>query len=127
MSMPTSAEVARWREDLETASLPDTAYILSVSRSSDSQGGWIDTWGTVTSAACRLDAYASKGISSFNGNEMLAGGAVQAFGRWVLTLPHGTDVAVSNRVEVGTRTLNVIAVDSGKSWSAEVRCIVEQV
>jgi head-tail adaptor len=128
MSLPSADEIARWQTDLEAATLPDTCSILSVTRVSDGQGGWTETWGTVASGiACREDAYSSQGLSSFQGSEMLGGGAVQAFSRRMMTLAYGSTVTSANRIVNGSNTYNVVAVDNGKSWAAEVRVIVELV
>lgn len=122
-----SSELEQMRNDIEDL-LPDTGSILAVSRVSDGQGGWSDNWGTVTaSVPCRIDAAASSGISNFQGNEVPRGGAVQAFGRWVVTLPYNTSIAVENKLECNGRTFNVIAVDTDKSWTLNVRAILEQI
>ena len=117
----TSAELAQMRDDIELL-LPDTCAILSVTRASDGQGGWTDTWGTATaSVKCRLDAINPKGRNQ----ELVIGGAVKPFHTYVLSLPHGTSITTANRVEVSGQTFSVTGVDLGKSWSAVVRCIVE--
>lgn len=122
-----SSELEQMRSDINEL-LPDTGNILSVTRTSDGQGGWSDSWGTVTaSVPCRIDAAASSGISNFQGNEIPRGGAVQAFGRWVATLPYNISIAVENRLECNGRTFNIIAVDTNKSWALNIRAILEQV
>lgn len=122
----TNAELAQMRDDIESL-LPDTGNILSKSLSSDGEGGWVETWGTATAnVSCRLDSFTSKTSSRFQGDEILMGGAVQSYGRWTLTLPHGTSIGVENRFEGNGRTFNVIATDNGKSWSPNVRAILEQ-
>lgn len=119
----TSAELAQMRTDIELL-LPDTCAILSVTQASDSQGGLTDTWGTVTaSVACRLDAINPKGRN----NELVIGGAVKPFHTYVLSLPYGTSITTQNRVGLSGQTFAVTGVDTGKSWSAVVRCIVEVV
>ena len=122
------SELTLMRAEIE-ALLPDTANILEVSRVSDGQGSYTDSWGTATggtAVACRLDAAASAGISNFQGNEVMRGGAIQPYGRWVVTFPYDTTITTENRVEINTRTFNVIADDDKKSWQLDVRVIVEQ-
>lgn len=122
------SELTLMRAEIE-ALLPDTANILEVTRVSDGQGGYNDSWGTATggtAVACRLDAAASAGISNFQGNEVMRGGAVQPYGRWVATLPYNTTITTDNRLEINTRTFNVIALDTNKSWQLNVRVILEQ-
>ena len=128
MVIPSAQELSRARADLEAATLPDTCNILSVTVVKTGQGGWHNTWGTATAGvACRFDAYSSKGISSFKGDEMVAGGAIQAFGRSIITLPYTASISTKNRIEAGTVIYNVVAVDSGKSWPIETRAIIEKV
>lgn len=121
-----SSELDQMRNDISDL-LPDTATILSVSRVSDGQGGFTDSWGTVTTYSCRVDAAASSGISNFQGNEVVRGGAVQAYGRWVATLPYNATVSAENRLECNGRTFNIIAEDNDKSWPLNIRVIMEQV
>lgn len=116
----TSAELTQLRSDVEAYLMPDTCNVLSVTRTSDGQGGWTEAWGTASgTVACRLDAKA--------GREMDAGGAVQAFHTYTLTLKHGTTITTANRVEVDSSTFAVVSVDTAKSWDAAIRCELERV
>jgi hypothetical protein len=104
---------------------PDTCNVLSVSYSSDGQGGNVETWGTVTAnQACRLDAATSKG--GFLGqSDAVSGASIQESTRWILSLPHNTTVTKDNKIECNSLTFNITAVDVGKSWNASVRAILE--
>ena len=125
--MLDNAELQQMRDDLADL-LPDTGNILSVTRVPDGQGGYTDTWGTATaSIACRIDASASRGVSNFQGSEVLTGGAIHPFGRWTCTLPYNAQITTENRFECNGRTFNVVALDTNKSWQANVRVILEQV
>lgn len=99
--------------------MPSTAYILSVAYTSDGQGGLVEAWGTAGTAACRLD-YTS-------GREYEAGNAVKNYTGWMLTLPHDTAIAVTNRVQVNSATYAVISIDTPKSWNACIRAKLEAV
>ena len=116
--MPTmqmsNAELVRLRADLEAVLLSGTANILSVTRTPDGQGGFTETWGTaVANVACRVD---------YNqGAEPAAGGALRPFTFWQLTFHQGTNLTAANRVEVGTITYSVSAVDQGNSWDVCLR------
>lgn len=119
--MPTlsTSEIAAMRTTLETA-LPDTCNILSVTQTSDGQGGFTEAWGTATAGiACRLDNTSSR--------ELLSGDAVQHFTGWMLTLPHNTSIAAGNRVEIGGISYNVVGFDDGKSWQLDLRVLLEMV
>lgn len=124
--MLTSAELARMQDDLEAATLPDTCNILSLTRTSDGEGGWSESWGTATaSVKCRLDSLASRGLISAAAEQVQAA-SLKPYNAWILTLPHDTTITEQNRVEVGSTTYNVISVDAGKSWEANVRAMLEK-
>lgn len=116
----TSAEIASMRADLEDTVLPDTCDILSVTRTSDGQGGWTDAWATATEdVACRID---------FRGGvESIAGAAVQPFSGYVLTVPHDTTLTTAHRIYHGTIYYNVIEVDNSHSWQLFLRARLEKV
>jgi head-tail adaptor len=111
--MLTSAEITYMRAQLEDL-MPDTCNILSVTHTSDGQGGVTDTWGTATAGvACRLDY--------MQGVETVFGGAMQPYTGWKLTLPYDTSLTTAQRVEHGGNTYNVIEVDTDKSWPIVLR------
>lgn len=115
----TSNELTYMREQIEDL-LPDTCNLLTVTRTSDSAGGWSDTWGTATaSVKCRLDAA--------NGKEQFIADNLKPFHGFILTLPYNTTITTDYRVEISSTSYNVVAVDSGKSWSACLRAAVEKV
>lgn len=119
--LPSTSELERIRSDLENSLLPDTCNILTVTRTSDGQGGFTEAWGTATAStnvACRLDG--------INATEVVAGAGLQAFHTYVLTLPHDTTITTADRVEVGDDTFNITSVDQTKSWSACVRAWLER-
>ena len=49
MTMLTNAELAQIRGDI-AGMLPDTCNLLTLTRTSDGQGGWSEAWGTASSA-----------------------------------------------------------------------------
>lgn len=118
MSLSTN-ELSWMRDSLEEL-MPDVCNILTLTRTSDSQGGWSESWGTATAnVKCRLDQR--------YGREQTAGGEIQPFSYWQLTLPHGTTITTEQRVEISSNTFNVQSVDTGKSWSACVRATLGKV
>ena len=122
--LPDSREIARWRSDLEDATLPDTCNLLTPTNTPDGMGGLTTTWGTATvGVACRLDRNPTQMRYSI---EAMSGGAIQAYQRLNLTLPQGTTITELYRVEHGGVTYNVTSVNAG-SWLACVRAEVERV
>lgn len=125
--MPSSAELARMRSDMEDATLPDTCNILSLTQASDNEGGLIDTWGTATAnVACRLDSVLTGGVGLY-GTEQNRVASIKPYSTWTISLPHGTAITAANRVECNSSTFNVVEVDSARSWLANVRATLERV
>jgi head-tail adaptor len=100
--------------------MPDTANILTLTTTSDGQGGFTQTWGTAgTAVRCRID--------SVRGREGQAGGAIYPFHQMVMTLPYNSVVSTEGRIEHNSTTYNVVAVDSDKSWKITTRVVLEAV
>lgn len=119
MTFLSDAELAAIRADVLNL-LPDTCNLLTVTNTSDGQGGFTQTWGTVdTCVKCRLDP--------IRGSEQIAGEAIRPFHTFVLTLPYDVTITEQYRVEIGTYTYNVTSIDPNKSWRASVRAYVEVV
>ena len=99
--------------------LPDTCSIITLTHVNDGQGGWTDTFGTVSGVACRLDY--------MTGTEAIAAGAVQPFGRYMLTIAAAGTIVPANQVIHGGLTYNVIAVNIDTSWMGSKRAVLEVV
>ncbi len=100
--------------------LPDTCNILSLTRTADGMGGFTETWGTVTAnIACRLDPVRAR--------EEVAGMGLQPFRTYQLTLSHDQTISEAQRIEHGGYTYAVMPADSGKSWQASNRTLVERI
>ena len=112
--LPTS-ELEQLRTDLETT-LPDAGTILTLTRTSDSQGGWTETWAGTTSVACRIDF--------IGGKEALNSGALFPYLHAVVTLPQATTITPQNRFIHSSGTYTVQAVNLG-SWLGVKRASVE--
>ena len=98
--------------------LPGTCNILSATLASDGAGGMTATWGTVgTAVACRLDA--------IRGNENIQGASLAPQFSYMMTMPHDTAVVSTNRVEFGAYLFNVVSVNLGQSWNADLRVALE--
>ncbi len=115
----TTAELAQMRTDIESL-MPDTCSILSLTLTSDGQGGQTEAWGTATAgAACRLDF--------LGGKEALASGAIQPYTRAILSIAQSATITTANRVLHGGITYNVQSVNLDASWLAAKRCTLEAV
>lgn len=117
----SSADLSSMREAIEEL-LPDTCSIMSITRTSDGQGGWSEAWGTAvggTAVACRLD-YVS-------GRTEFTGGAIQPYTGFVMTLPYNATVTTANRLIHNGKTYSITGLDTYKSWALDTRCKVERV
>lgn len=108
-------ELTRIRADIGEL-MPDTGYILSVTRTSDGGGGWTDSWGTASTVTCRVDY--TRGV------EVLAGGAVQPKRQLVATVPYSTVVTTANRFQFNSTSFAISSVSVG-SWQTCKRLMLE--
>lgn len=100
--------------------LPDTCFILSLTATPDGAGGQSESWGTVTTASCRLDVKETRDI--------LSGGAIQSFIKTVLSVPYDTSITEANRITHGGIMYAVVAPpNSDQSWIAVKRVELERV
>lgn len=122
MPILSNAQITLARTTLET-SFPDTCNILSVTLTSDGQGGNTEAWGTATaSVSCRLDP-----VPGLVGRESMTGQASQDYKVYILTVPHSTTITEAHRIEVNSNTFSVTSVDRAKSWALDRRAIVERI
>ncbi len=121
MGLLSSAELVNMQAEVQSTALPDTCTILSATRTSNGQGGYTNTWGTVSSSvACRLDFV--------TGNELTVAVAIQPATRWMLNLPYGTTVLSTYRFVHNTNTYAAVAdPNSDASWATCVQVLVEKV
>jgi head-tail adaptor len=117
LSTLTATELAALRADLETL-LPDTCVISAVSYASDGAGEWTPTWAAGGTVACRLDP--------IRGSEAIAGGAIEAFNGYILTLPYNAVIVPASRVTVNSTDYNVTSVTDGDSWKLDTRVQIER-
>lgn len=112
-----SDELTQIRTDLETT-LPDAGTIYSLTRASDSQGGWTETWGTAGTSACRIDF--------IGGQERVTAGALLPYTHAIVTLPQATTITAQNRFVHSSGTYTVQAVNTG-SWLGVKRATVQKI
>jgi hypothetical protein len=110
-------ELAQIKTDLETT-LPDAGTIYALTRTSDGQGGWSETWATAGTTACRLDF--------IGGAENVTGAALLPYSRAIVTMPQATTITEQNRFVHSAGTFTVQAVNIG-SWLGVKRASVEVV
>lgn len=100
--------------------LPDLGEVLRATRTPDGQGGWVETWGTLsTRNPCRVDA--ARQI------ETEIGAGVQNYANWIITAYDTATVAEGDRWQVGGVQYAVTGIDAGKSWACTLRIEAEKV
>lgn len=114
----TSKELNQMREAVGDL-FPDRCALLTVTRTSDSQGGFTEAWGTATrSVPCRVDQMV--------GSERLTDGSLRAFTSLELALPWDTTITEAYRVEHGGYTYNVVNANLDQSWQVEKHILLER-
>lgn len=114
--MLSSTELAGMRE-AANLTLPDPCYVLSGTATPDAMGGETVSWGTSATTVCRLDM--KRGVMQ------LAGGGVQPFTEYIMTLPYDTTISEANRISHGGITYTVTSVNADISWPVVKRVVVE--
>lgn len=117
--MLSAADLRAMKATLD-ASLPDTATVYRVTRTSDGAGGYTDAWTAMGSAvACRISPVG-------RGVELAVANRLEAAAPWGLTLPAATDVTTKDQLRTSARTFEVIAVLAVRSWEISRRVICEE-
>ena len=97
----STLEIAQLRAD-QGDYFPDTCTLQTVTRTSDSQGGWTDAWAnTHTSVACRLAPIRASLVETMEGDQ------VSAASRWVLSVAHNQTIAEDMRVVHDSETYEI--------------------
>jgi hypothetical protein len=118
--MLSAADLTAMQVTLD-ASLPDTATVYRVARTSDDAGGYTDAWAAAGSAvACRISPVSS-------GRELAVAAKLTSVSPWVLTLPAGTNVTTADQLRTSTRTFEVLAPLAPRSWEISRRVICEEI
>lgn len=123
--LPGDKELERLRNDMEAYAMPDVGNILHKTKTSDNEGSWTETWGTVTAnVPCRVElVQRNLGI----GVEQVSGASLKPFSTWVLTLPYDTTITSANRFEFGGDVYNVTEVNNNSSWMGNIRATLEKI
>lgn len=99
--------------------LPDTANVITITRTPDGEGGQVETRGTSSAYAFRLDVT--------NGREMVSGGALQPFTSYKGSLPYDVTVTPGNSILHNSVNYAVTAVNTNQSWQAVCRVDLEKI
>lgn len=118
--MLSATELAGMRADFERA-LPDSVSIERNTPTVSAMGEAVASWAAVATPSGRLAPA---------GNQSVERAFAEKFGAevtWRLTLPRSADVTAKDRVVVGGRTLEVVAVLDGHAWELTKRLVCVEV
>ena len=100
--------------------MPDTVYIQRLTRASDGAGGWTEAWQTVAETKGRI-APSQRGAG-----ETVQGGAITAYGEYIITLPHDADIGQDDRLQISGTQYEVKAILE-RSEKTALRVLVSKV
>lgn len=128
--MLTAGQLAKMRRDANQL-LPDDATIYRRAMTADSSGSETPDWSTkVGEVKCRLSATSVKSRV----RDIVRGGQIEAAEPWVVSLPIGTDLEVTDRLEIVcesrpdvTTTYEVVSSVDPRSFDVNLRVIVKRV
>lgn len=115
----SAGELAAMRSE-QSDTLPGTAVISRNTPTSDGMGGWTDAWAAVGTVDGRLAA------ASESGAERLVAERITEEDAWVITLPYNADVTARDRVQIDSRTFEVVA-PLPHSWTTALRVVATEV
>lgn len=101
--MLTTDDLTAIRADI-VALLPDSCEIKRLTTDSDGMGGQTESWDTQATVSCRI-APAGGGPQ-----ERTIANKLSSVSAWTITLPAETDVKTTDRLVVGSRAFEVVAV-----------------
>jgi hypothetical protein len=114
----TDAELTIMRDTIALL-MPDTCIIYSVTNTPDGEGGVTEARSTeYAEIPCRLDVV--------QGREQVAGGAMQPYTSYMLSVAYDTDLLPSYIVEHDDVEYAVKSINRSQSWKAVVRVELER-
>lgn len=118
MTFFDTSEVADFA-DLVTEASPDTAVIKrNQGTTSDGYGGTVDDWQTVATVPAKVS------MGEATPTEQTVGYQQVGVMLMLITVPSGTDVRPSDRIEVGSTVYEVVGLTPPRSFEARRRVIV---
>lgn len=115
----TSTDLAKIRAE-QNKLLPDTVYIQRLTRTSDGAGGWNEAWQTIATTKGRIAP------SQKQAGETVQGGAMTAYGEYIVTLPHDTELQQDDRLQISGTQYEVKAI-LDRSEKTALRILVSKV
>lgn len=115
--MLTAAEQAAMQAT-QALTLTEACTISRRTLASDGAGGYTDTWATAATTVCR--------VAPITANEAVLAGQQRIVANWKITLPASTDVRGADRIVVGARSFEVIAVQGARTRETARICLCQE-
>ncbi|MEZ0396830.1 MAG: phage head closure protein [Anaerolineales bacterium] len=116
--MTSTSDLSKIRAE-QNKLLTETVYIQRLTRTSDGAGGWSEVWQTVATTKGRI-------APSQRGGENVQGGAITAYGEYIVTLPHDTELQQDDRLQVNGTQYELEAIME-RSEKTALRVLVKKV
>lgn len=115
--MLTATEQAAMQA-VQRLTLTEACTVSRRTLASDSAGGYSNTWATAATTVCR--------IAPVSANEAALAGQQRIVASWKVTLPASTDVRGEDRVVVGARSFEVIAILGPETRETARVCLCQE-
>ena len=113
--MLTSSDLA-FMIDTENLAMSSVANIYRVVYTDSALGQQTETWSNLGTVNCDIWPITRNKEESSSGNQELSEGM------FYISFPHNTDVDVTDKVQIGTVTYDIIFVPIDQSWMTNKRC-----
>lgn len=107
----------RLRDQVER-SMSTTVVIQRLTTASDGEGGQTQTWNTLSTTIGRIG-----GADQRLPSEQVEAGQLTGIQQWIVALPAGTDVALSDRLVAQGITYQVVGLQAPMTYEIERRVI----
>lgn len=112
-----AATLARLRR-VANANMNESATVSRPTRASDGMGGYTETWATAATLACRR-------LSTLSQAEQRIAERLAVVRPWIVQVPALSDVLETDRLVIGSDTLEVAHVPKS-SWEAVRRVLCKE-
>ena len=114
----TESHLAKMRSTQEL-NMPETAYIQSLTATSDGQGGHTESWTTVSQSKARIGG--PKGDA-----EKEVAGRIETGKVVIITLPYDVEVELDNQIQINGINYRVHWTNKDKSNITALRVVVTE-
>ncbi len=113
--MLSSFELGALR-DVQALTMPEVVIVKRSTQTGDGAGGFAEAWATIATTMGRIAPGGSRDVQ-------LLAGRLNDKAAWRITILCGTDVAEADRLEVGSRSFEIVQVLDGKTYETARVCL----